>query len=136
MCDTLCFYTGELIGVEYLFSQTRRAFQEDVGVDPDIPDGIRDEDLQGDLEGDEGFEDLYFDEHTEFMELECNPLLELTEALQPPGLSSSQTDPAAESSLPATSTQSQVNEQTHKHTVYTEIVWCVMMLIFQLGFIL
>lgn len=110
LCDTLCFSTGELIGVEYLFSQTRRAFQEDVGVDPDIPDGIRDEDLQGDLEGDEGFEDLYFDEHTEFMELECNPLQELTEALQPPGLSSSQTDPAAESSLPATSTQSQVNE--------------------------
>ncbi len=28
---------------------------EDVGVDPDIPDEIRDEDLQGDLEGDEGF---------------------------------------------------------------------------------
>ncbi|CAM4668175.1 unnamed protein product [Leuciscus chuanchicus] len=32
---------GELIGVEYLYSQTSRAFEEDVGVDPDIPDGIR-----------------------------------------------------------------------------------------------
>ncbi len=96
-----------------MFSQTRRAFQEDIAVDPDIPDGIRDEDLQGDLEGDEGFEDLYFDEHTEFRELECNPLQplqELTEALQASGLSSSQTDPAAESSLPATSNQSQVYE--------------------------
>ncbi len=82
-------------------------------MDSDIPDGIRDEDLRGDLEGDEGFEDLYFDEHTEFRELECNPLQPLqeqTEALQPTGLSSSQTDPAAESSLPATSTQSQVYE--------------------------
>ncbi|XP_042567382.1 uncharacterized protein si:ch73-112l6.1 [Cyprinus carpio] len=47
-------YTGELFGVEYLYSQTSRAFEEDLGVDPDIPDGIRDEDLQGDLEGDEG----------------------------------------------------------------------------------
>ncbi len=89
------------------FHKPEELFQEDVAVDSDIPDGIRDEDLQGD----EGFEDLYFDEHTEFRELECNPLQPLqeqTEALQTTGLSSSQTDPAAESSLPATSTQSQV----------------------------
>lgn len=33
--------------VEYLYSQTSRAFEEDLAIDPDIPDGIRDEDLQG-----------------------------------------------------------------------------------------
>ncbi|ROL46274.1 hypothetical protein DPX16_0721 [Anabarilius grahami] len=95
-------YTGELIGVEYLYSQTNRAFEEDLGVDPDIPDGIQDEDLQGD-------EDLCLDEPIEYMELEghdLQPLQEQTAALQPPGQSSS----AAESSFPASSTQSQVNE--------------------------
>ncbi|XP_042589352.1 uncharacterized protein LOC122138796 [Cyprinus carpio] len=81
---------------------------EDLGVDPDIPDGIRDEDLQGDLEGDEGFEDLCLDESTEFLELEGNdlqPPQEQTVALQPPGQPSSS---AAESSSPALSTQSQM----------------------------
>ncbi|XP_057194491.1 uncharacterized protein LOC130557075 [Triplophysa rosa] len=104
-------YTGELIGVEYLYSQTSRAFEEDFAVDPDIPNGIRDEDLQGDLEGDEGFEDVCLDEPIEFLALEDNdlqPLQEQTAALQPPALASSQRDPAAESSSPALSTQSQM----------------------------
>ncbi|XP_052472153.1 uncharacterized protein LOC128028874 [Carassius gibelio] len=103
-------YTGELLGVEYLYSQTRRAFEEDLGVDPDIPDGIRDEDLQGDLEGDEGFEDLCLDESTEFLELEGNDLQPpqgQTVALQPPDQPSSSSS-AAESSSPASGTQSQM----------------------------
>ncbi|CAM4668143.1 unnamed protein product [Leuciscus chuanchicus] len=70
---------GELIGVEYLYHQTSRAFEEDVGVDPDIPDGIREDDLQGDLEGDEGFEDICLDEPIEFMELEGTDLHPLQE---------------------------------------------------------
>ncbi|XP_035390281.1 uncharacterized protein LOC118242582 [Electrophorus electricus] len=49
-------YTGELIGVEYLYSQTGVVLQEDLGRDPDVPDGISDEDLP-ELE-DEGFEDV------------------------------------------------------------------------------
>ncbi|CAM4668215.1 unnamed protein product [Leuciscus chuanchicus] len=102
---------GELIGVEYLYSQTSRAFEEDIGVDPDIPDGIREEDLQVDLEGDEGFEDICLDEPIEFMEFEgtdLRPLQEQTAALHSPGLSSSQTVSVAESSSPALSTQSQM----------------------------
>lgn len=99
--------------MEYLYSQTSRAFEEDLGVDPDIPDGIREEDLQGDLEGDEGFDEIFLDEPIEFMELEgtdLQPLQEQTAALHPPGPSSSQTISAAESSSPALSTQNQVNE--------------------------
>lgn len=88
--------------MEYLYSQTSRAFQEDFGADPDIPDGIRDEDLQVDLEGDEGFEDICPDEPIEFMELEGNDLPSLQE--HPAGL------PAAESSSAALSAQSQVND--------------------------
>ncbi|XP_026124558.1 uncharacterized protein LOC113106744 [Carassius auratus] len=34
-------FKGELFGLEYLYSQTRRAFEEDLGVDPDIPDVIQ-----------------------------------------------------------------------------------------------
>lgn len=71
-----------------MYSQTSRAFEESQGVDPDIPDGIQDEDLQGDLEGDEGFEDMCHDGPIEFKELVGNdlqPLQEQTAALQPPG---------------------------------------------------
>ncbi|MGH0120698.1 UNVERIFIED_CONTAM: hypothetical protein FKN15_031627 [Acipenser sinensis] len=46
-------YTGELIGVEYLYSQTGSVLQA-VDLDPDAPDEAADEDL--DVE-DEGFED-------------------------------------------------------------------------------
>ncbi|KAK1802494.1 hypothetical protein P4O66_022146, partial [Electrophorus voltai] len=49
-------YTGELIGVEYLYSQTGVVLQEDLGRDPDFPDGISDEDLPE--REDEGFEDV------------------------------------------------------------------------------
>ncbi|XP_026125522.1 uncharacterized protein LOC113107315 [Carassius auratus] len=99
----------ELFGVECLYSQTRRAFEEDLGVDPDIPDGIRDEDLQGDLESIEGFEDLCL-ESTEFLEIEGNDLQPpqgQTVALQPPDQPSS-SSAAAESSSPASATQSQM----------------------------
>lgn len=101
--------------MEYLYSQTNKVYEEDVGVDPDIPDGIQDKDLQDDPEGDEGFEDVFLDEPIEFMVLEdsdTQPLQEQTATIQPPGLSTSQPHPTAESSSPALSAQSQVN--THK----------------------
>ncbi len=109
MVIALCISTGELIGVEY--SQTKREFQEDFAADPDAPDGLQEEDLEGalDLDGDEGFEDI--DEPLEFMDLICDPLQPIhqqTTTLQPPRLSSSQSD--LESSLPGTATQSQVHE--------------------------
>ncbi|XP_077088783.1 uncharacterized protein LOC143740659 [Siphateles boraxobius] len=86
----------ELIGVEYLYSKSNRALEED-SADPDIPDGLQDEDQEGDPEGDEGFEDLSFDVPVEFMELNCKPLQAIhqqTVALQPPGLSSAEMGPA------------------------------------------
>ncbi|XP_049326002.1 uncharacterized protein LOC103025680 [Astyanax mexicanus] len=49
-------YTGELIGVEYLYSQQCKELREDIGRDPDSPDGTPDSapDWQ-----DEGFEEEY-----------------------------------------------------------------------------
>ncbi|CAM4568333.1 unnamed protein product [Leuciscus chuanchicus] len=67
-------HTGELIGVEYLYFKTNGAFEEDFATDPDTPDGLRYEEQEGDLEGDDGFEDLSFDESVEFMELTNNLL--------------------------------------------------------------
>lgn len=93
--------TGELIGLEYLYSQTNKPFEENYAADPDIPDGIQAEDLEADLEGDEGFEDLDLDcEPLEIVELSFNPPVPIQQqavALQPPGLSSSK---IAESSFP------------------------------------
>ncbi|XP_051532972.1 uncharacterized protein si:ch73-112l6.1 isoform X1 [Myxocyprinus asiaticus] len=68
-------YTGELIGVEYLYSQTNRVLEVDDIMDPDTPDeNGSDEDLEGDLEH-ERFEDLHFDglEPFEFLEFSLNP---------------------------------------------------------------
>ena len=48
-------YTGELIGLEYLYSQTEAVLHLDVGRDPDVPDGIG-EGLEDEVE-DEGFQD-------------------------------------------------------------------------------
>lgn len=77
--------------MEYLYSQTNKAFEEDLGADPDTPDGIQDEDLKIDLESDEGFEDVDLDgEPLEIMELS----LDIPEPIH--GLSSD----TAESSLP------------------------------------
>ncbi|XP_028997912.1 uncharacterized protein LOC114850102 [Betta splendens] len=52
-------YTGELIGVEYLFSQTG-AVLEDLGRDPDAPNGLDEADVEvvDEEEQDEGFEEL------------------------------------------------------------------------------
>lgn len=47
--------TGELIGVEYLYSQTNKPFEEHFSADPDSPNGINDEELESDLKSDEGF---------------------------------------------------------------------------------
>ncbi|XP_048848221.1 uncharacterized protein LOC125718410 isoform X2 [Brienomyrus brachyistius] len=47
-------YTGELIGVEYLYSQQCLELREDIGHDPDAPDGTPD--VMESL-GDEGFEE-------------------------------------------------------------------------------
>ncbi len=109
---TLYISTGELIGVEYLYIQTNRAFEEDFAVDPDTPDGLQEEDLAGDLDGDEGFED--FDEPLEFMDLTCDPLQPIrqqTATLLSPALLSSQSD--LEPSLPETASQSQVHEDPY-----------------------
>ncbi|KAI4905920.1 hypothetical protein NFI96_030119 [Prochilodus magdalenae] len=58
-------YTGELIGVEYLYSQQCRELREDIGRDPDAPDGDPDDEPECEEEplpsrylGDEG--DLTF----------------------------------------------------------------------------
>ncbi len=86
-----------------------RAFEEDFAVDSDTPDGLQEEDLAGDLDGDEGFED--FAEPLEFMDLTCDPLQPIrqqTATLLSPALLSSQSD--LEPSLPETATQSQVHE--------------------------
>lgn len=85
--------------------------------------GFQDEDQEGDLEVDEGFEDLSFDVPVEFMELTCNalqPIHQQMAALQPPGLSSSKRGPA-ESSLPETATQSQVNK--YPLAINNEVLW-------------
>ncbi|KAL1269397.1 hypothetical protein QQF64_031686 [Cirrhinus molitorella] len=54
--------TGELTGVEFLYSQTNKVFEEDFAADAHTSDGIQDEDLNSDLESDEGFEDVDLDE--------------------------------------------------------------------------
>ncbi|XP_052471895.1 uncharacterized protein LOC128028661 [Carassius gibelio] len=92
-------YTGELIGVEYLYSQTNTSFEEDFGADPDSQDGVQDEDLKIDLESDEGFEDVDLDgEPLEIMELS----LDIPEPLrdEPPTQSQGVQSHVAESSLP------------------------------------
>ena len=54
--------------MQYLYSKTNGAFEEHFAADPDTPDELRDEDQ----EGDEGFEDLSFDEPLEFgAHLQC-----------------------------------------------------------------
>ncbi len=57
----ICLCTGEIIGVEYLYSQTGAVLQQDLGRDPDTPDGMDEaEDLweqeeEEEEEVDEGF---------------------------------------------------------------------------------
>ncbi|XP_051790272.1 uncharacterized protein LOC127529723 [Erpetoichthys calabaricus] len=46
-------YTGELIGIQYLFSQTVRVLEEVMGRDPDAPDGTHTDDD----DDDEGFQE-------------------------------------------------------------------------------
>ncbi|XP_039599300.1 uncharacterized protein LOC120522416 [Polypterus senegalus] len=48
-------YTGELIGIQYLFSQTGRVLEEVMGRDPDAPDGT---DTDDDDSVDEGFQEV------------------------------------------------------------------------------
>ena len=50
----VCVCTGELIGVEYLYSQTSAVLQQDLG-DPDAPGGTAEEEAWGG--SDEGFEE-------------------------------------------------------------------------------
>ncbi|KAI2651377.1 hypothetical protein H4Q32_019448 [Labeo rohita] len=92
-------YTGELIGVEYLYSQTNRVLEVDYLMDPDAPDGS-DEHLEGDLE----YEDSDFDDikSPQFLELSLKPLQPIqyqAALLQSPssGLSMSQPDPIVSS---------------------------------------
>ncbi|XP_031731676.1 uncharacterized protein LOC116399006 isoform X2 [Anarrhichthys ocellatus] len=70
-CTRIWEYTGELIGVNYLFSQTGRVLQE-LPDDPDVPEGEAEEEEDNDNdfveqeEGvDEGFQEFLFD--TEFL---------------------------------------------------------------------
>ncbi|XP_019626538.1 PREDICTED: uncharacterized protein LOC109471641 [Branchiostoma belcheri] len=46
-------YTGELLGIEYLFAQTGKQMEE-ICLDPDVPDGLE----KTEVDPDEGFEDL------------------------------------------------------------------------------
>ncbi|XP_026051984.1 uncharacterized protein LOC113038622 isoform X1 [Carassius auratus] len=92
-------YTGELIGVEYLYSQTNRVLEIDYLMDPDAPDGS-DEHLEEDLE----YEDLGIDDlkSPQFLELSLKPLQPVqyqAALLQSPssGLSVSQPDPIVSS---------------------------------------
>ncbi|KAK1803985.1 hypothetical protein P4O66_003920 [Electrophorus voltai] len=62
-------YSGELIGMEYLYSQTGVVLHEDLGRDPDTPDGLSDEDLP-ELE-DKGFKDVDM-EFDEFADPTCS----------------------------------------------------------------
>ncbi|KAL6473054.1 hypothetical protein MHYP_G00192420 [Metynnis hypsauchen] len=48
-------YTGELIGVECLYSQQCQELREDIGRDPDAPDGTPDDESEWE---DEGFEEV------------------------------------------------------------------------------
>ncbi|XP_028998209.2 uncharacterized protein LOC129603588 [Betta splendens] len=64
-------YTGELIGVEYLFSQTG-AVLEDLGRDPDAPDGLDEADVEV-VDNDEGEEDEGFGELQDMQFLHDQP---------------------------------------------------------------
>ncbi|XP_044034236.1 uncharacterized protein LOC122867471 [Siniperca chuatsi] len=89
-------YTGELIGVEYLYFQTGAVLQEDVGRDPDAPDGT---DGAEDVWEDEYDEDKGFQEELADMRFADNlssllrPSQPQPQPLTPP--SSSQSGPAA-----------------------------------------
>ena len=52
---------GELIGVEYLYSQTGAVLQQDLGWDPDTQDGTGEAEEDWD-DGDEGFEEEELEE--------------------------------------------------------------------------
>ncbi|XP_048023397.1 uncharacterized protein si:ch73-112l6.1 isoform X2 [Megalobrama amblycephala] len=89
-------YTGELIGVEYLYSQTNRVLEVDGIMDPDAPDGS-DEQLEVDLEyEDSGFNDLKSPEFLEFSlkSLQVQAVLPQSVSI---GLSTSQPDPIVSS---------------------------------------
>ncbi|XP_076851096.1 uncharacterized protein LOC143501317 [Brachyhypopomus gauderio] len=115
-------YTGELIGVEYLYSQTGVVLHEDLGRDPDAPDGLCDEDLPE--PEDEGFEDVGFDEYADptCSEHSLEPLLPLHRAAvrprSPAASSQAQSDPAEDSTSEPTeeSVPGQVATQTHACT--------------------
>ncbi|XP_043076711.1 uncharacterized protein si:ch73-112l6.1 [Puntigrus tetrazona] len=69
--NSLGEYTGELLGVEYLYSQTNRVLEVDYLMDPDAPDGS-DEHLEGELQcEDSDFDDL---KSPQFLELSLKPL--------------------------------------------------------------
>jgi len=88
--------TGELIGVEYLYSQTNRVLELDDIMDPDAPDGSDDQ-LEVDLEyEDSGFDNL---NSPEFLEFSLKPLQYQSVLLNSlsSGLSTSQPDPIVSS---------------------------------------
>ncbi|KAG9278284.1 hypothetical protein AMEX_G6128 [Astyanax mexicanus] len=45
-CDPSCCFRGELIGVEYLYSQQCKELREDIGRDPDAPDDTPDDESE------------------------------------------------------------------------------------------
>ena len=58
-----CCVSGELIGVEYLYSQQCKEVGEDIGHDPDAPDGTPDDESEWE---DDGFdEEAYLGEEEE-----------------------------------------------------------------------
>ncbi|XP_001345268.3 uncharacterized protein si:ch73-112l6.1 [Danio rerio] len=64
-------YTGELMGVEYLYSQTSRVLEVDDFMDPDAPDES-DGQIEGDLEDDDS--DIDHLRSPKFLELSLKPL--------------------------------------------------------------
>lgn len=108
-------YTGELIGVEYLYSQTNRVLEVDDIMDPDAPDGS-DEQLEGDLEyEDSGFDDL---KPLEFLEFSLKPLQYQVVHLQSlsSSLSTSQPDPVV------SSTSGPIKDEPYTADQFTQVI--------------
>ncbi|XP_067280313.1 uncharacterized protein [Pseudorasbora parva] len=107
-------YTGELIGVEYLYSQTNRVLEVDDIMDPDAPDGS-DAQLEGDLQYENsGFDDL---KSPEFLEFSLKPLQYQAVQLQSlSSLSTSQPDPVV------SSTSGPIKDEPYTADQFTQVI--------------
>ncbi|XP_051781942.1 uncharacterized protein LOC114641122 [Erpetoichthys calabaricus] len=99
-------YTGELIGIQYLFSQTGRVLEEVIGSDPDAPDGTHTDDDSVDkgFQEDEGPVEEHLDLtlfglEEDFTPQTCKPLLSETSQSRP-AIGASQSGPADQENFP------------------------------------